>query len=908
MAIDLVDDTLVKFIIDLGGDVNLADRQGRTPLGITWENLNKFNRLEVEQRTLLNDEETWVGSRKRIEKKLEEINEDRNANIRIVRFLVEAGANIHEKTLPMAGNAILVGGGYFSAFLTPVSVETTDDWGRTLLHLAAEMEKYQLIQSIADTNERRSVDKRNNEGKTALDLALNRPESVAAMRTAEQLILVGAFSENPLFEYLAPAVQNSDYNMLGFNGDAPMHFAASGNYDGLVQYLLEKRADVNIRNSRGATPFQEAVKKGHITMMRRLISGGADINVQDAMGNTAMHLAPPVDWHREVLNFLIDNGANPNIKNEDGNTSLHAMIILDRDADIILRLLSGGADVSIRNSEGKTPLYLAVQENRLTYIAPLLSYNSDVFAEDNQEISPIERALLDRSPTLDNLITPITVSLHDHRGDTLLHKAVLYHGTAAVVSFMLEKGAWIDARNKAGDTSLHLAMRQNEKESGKMLLSSPYKPDLFITNAAGETPIYLMFHAPGGLREWALTPASVTIQDGLGNTMLHYAAQWRQDDHIPAIIKIGADIEAKNNAGETPIFDAVKNRMITTIQILILARASVSVRNNLGNTPLHTAIRWNTLDGAEVLIKAGADINALNTVNGKTPLHDAVRMGMSEFADLLIKNNANLEIRDSEGNTPLIEAFRAGLTGMAERLATAGADLRVRDIQGNTPLHIAIAMDRLDLVTLILRQDPDIHAKNVEGKSPFQIALTKTNAPHIVWALLTGSSAAGRRIELNDDNGSSPLHIAVQQNVPLSMLGLILEQGGKINALDAQGRTPLRLAVDMEAWNTTRFLINNGADIFSLAKDGQNPASVVLDKGLPALRGFFNGTAVNTWDVNGDTILHYAVRHRSANGETIRLLLDLGADKNIRNHNGKNPLQMAREINRSADIIRYLDR
>jgi ankyrin repeat protein len=609
-----------------------------------------------------------------------------------------------------------------------------------------------------------------------------------------------------------------------------------------------------------------------------------------------------------VLNFLLANGANPNIKDESGNTPLHDMIILNPDADIILRLLSGGADVSTRNSEGKTPLYLAVQENRLTYITPLLSYNSDIFLEDTQGLSPIDLALRDRSPILQDLITPITVSLHDRQGDTILHKAVRYHGSAAVVSLVLERGAWIDARNTVGDTSLHLAIRQNERESGKTLLSSPYQPDLFITNVAGETPIYLIFHAPGGLREWALTPAAVNIQDGLGNTMLHYAAQWRQEAHIPAIIKMGANIEIKNNAGETPLFDAIKNRMLPTIQTLILERASVSIRNNLGNTPLHAAIRWNALDGAKALVKAGADINAPNTVNGKTPLHDAVRMGMSDFADLLIESGANLEIRDSEGNTPLIEAFRAGLAGMAERLAAAGADLRVRDIRGDTPLHIAISMDRLDLVTLILRRDPDIHAKNVEGKSPFQIALTKTNAPHIVWALLTGTSSGGRRIEAADDNGNSPLHIAVQQQASLSMLGIILEQGGKINVPDAQGRTPLRLAVGLEAWNIAQFLINNGSDIFSLAKDGQSPASVVLDKGLPALRGFFNGTAINTWDVNGDTILHYAVRHRSAHGETIRLLLDLGADKNIRNHNGKSPLQMAREMNRSADIIRYLDR
>lgn len=903
MAVDLVDDTLTKFIIDLGADVNRKDNDGRTPLWITWENLNKFAELEAEQRLNVQAETTRGIFRKKTVETLEKIQQDRAANIRIVRLLIEAGADIHENNSILARNILLRGGEYFSAFLHPRAVSSTNFQGRTLLHLAAMEEKYQLIKDITEADENRSVDKRDNEGKTALDLALNRPESVNAMKTAEQLILAGAYSEHPLFSYLAPAVQTANYNVLSIDGDAPLHFAAAGNYDGLLQYLLEKGVNVDIRNASGATPFHEAVKRGNISTMRRLIAGRADINAQDAMGNTAMHLAAPENWHREVLNFLLTNRANPNIRNEHGDAPLHQMITLYRDTDIILRLLSGGADVSLRNIEGKTPLYLAVQEDRFSYIAPLLSYNSDIFAVDNQGISPFDRALLDNNSTLPALITPGTVSLYDRNGDTILHKAVRNHGSAAVVNLILEKGAWINARNGVGDTSLHLAIRQNERESGKTFLSSPYVPDLFITNAAGETPLYLIFNAPGGLREWALTPVVINVRDGLGNTLLHYAAQWRQDAHIPTIIEKGAALNAQNNAGEPPIFEAIKINALSTVQTLILAGASVSIRDNQGNTPLHAAIRWNALAGAEALIKAGADINAPNTINRKTPLHDAVRMGMSGFERLLIENGADLEVRDSEGNTPIMEAFRAGLTGMVAYLAAAGADPLVRDIRGNTPLHIAIAMDRFDLVTQILNRGADIHAKNIEGKSPFQLALTKINSPHIVWTLLTNDW-----IQSTDNNGYSPLHIAVEERAPLSILALILERGGEIAARDPQGRTPLRMAVDMNAWDTVRFLVNNGSDIFTLAKDGQSPARIVLDKGKSAMTALFSGTAIHTWDSNGDTILHHAVRYEGAGEETIKFLLDLGADKNIRNQNGKSPLQIARELRRSAGIIRILDR
>jgi ankyrin repeat protein len=171
-----------------------------------------------------------------------------------------------------------------------------------------------------------------------------------------------------------------------------------------------------------------------------------------------------------------------------------------------------------------------------------------------------------------------------------------------------------------------------------------------------------------------------------------------------------------------------------------------------------------------------------------------------------------------------------------------------------------------------------------------------------MWTLLTSDW-----IQSTDENGCSPLHIAVQERAPLSMVGLILERGGKVTALDLQDRTPLRLAVDMEAWDTARFLVNNGSDIFALARDGQSPARIALNKGKSAMNALFSGTAVHTWDSNGDTILHHAVRYEGVGEETIKFLLDLGADKNVRNRDGKIPLQIAREMRRSAGIIRLLD-
>jgi ankyrin repeat protein len=115
------------------------------------------------------------------------------------------------------------------------------------------------------------------------------------------------------------------------------------------------------------------------------------------------------------------------------------------------------------------------------------------------------------------------------------------------------------------------------------------------------------------------------------------------------------------------------------------------------------------------------------------------------------------------------------------------------------------------------------------------------------------------------------------------------------------------LAVDLEAWDTVRFLVRNGADIFAPARDGQSPAYLVLDKGPAAIRALFSGTVINARNYQGDTILHYAAQYAGAGEETIRLLLELGANKTIHNQNGKSPPQIARDAARPIGIIRLLD-
>jgi ankyrin repeat protein len=622
--------------------------------------------------------------------------------------------------------------------------------------------------------------------------------------------------------------------------------------------------------------------------MELLIGAGADVNAQDAKGNSAMHIAVPAQVHGAALSLLLSSRANPNLRDEHGESPLHIALTLNRDTDIIRTLLSGGADPSIRNIEGKTPLYLAVQHNRAADIPLLLQYKSDIFAADNAGITPFERALRDRSVSvLPALITAETVLLSDSAGNTLLHLGVKNGADIKTIGLILDERAPVNARNKEGDTSLHIAVRQDEAETGKLLLSRG--ADIFAPNARGESPVFLTFYSRGGLRQWMLSPENLSARNGLGNTVLHYAAQWKLDTYIPLIIQKGASVEAANATGETPVFEAVKVDGSSTILTLISGGASIAVRDRLGNGLLHAAVRWNTPNAARTLIASGIDVNT-HAANGKTPLHDAVRLGITGIESILIAGRADPEARDIDGNTPFMEAVAAGYPAAAERLAGYGSDPMVRNNRGDTPLHIAVTMQRRDLITLLLGWGASIHAKNNAGRTPFTIALA--SSPQIVSTLLTKD-----RIAVPDDEGRAPLHIAILHDAPAAMLQTIISQGGRLSSVDAGGYTPLRLAVDRNAWDYAKILADAGSDVFSVGSDGRTPAGIAIAKGDAAVRALFSGRAIGFRDPAGNTVLHYAAQ--TAGPDIVSLLLELGANKNIKNTAAESPADIARRWNKN---------
>ena len=130
-----------------------------------------------------------------------------------------------------------------------------------------------------------------------------------------------------------------------------------------------------------------------------------------------------------------------------------------------------------------------------------------------------------------------------------------------------------------------------------------------------------------------------------GTTPLHWAAHEGDVAKVDALIKAGADVNARNRFGSTPLYEAALEGNTEIIRKLLKAKADPNAANLGGMTVLMIIARTSNAEAAELLVKAGANVNAKEPTRGQTALIMAAAQSQPEVVRVLVKGGADLEIR-----------------------------------------------------------------------------------------------------------------------------------------------------------------------------------------------------------------------------------------------------------------------
>lgn len=809
--------------------------------------------------------------------------------IPMAQMLVDRGADpfvADASGMSAAEAALIAGPNMLSAVFNAKNINGSGQDGRTILHMASDRLMVNEVDLLINMGA--SVQAKDKADRTALDLALLSPDDKKAAIIAEKLILKGANPSFPEFAWFATTVRSADYSTVRFsNGNTPLHEAISRFQLGFADFLLSKGLTANIKNIGGDAPLHVTVRTGWLAGAELLLKNGADPDIRDGKNNTPLHLASPASVRLTMTQLLLRYKADPSLKDQDGNTALHKAVKLAYEPSIVEELLKAGAPVNSANLEGDTPLMLCVKTGNYQYAEALINGGADVFLRNLKGEFPLSIAVGRGTEAVDKIVLPSNVLQRDNLGNSVLATAVFLKGAPNVISLILSKGADPNTRNNSGDNALHMAVRSNLAAQGILLINA--KTDIFASNSAQETPVFLALAASDGPYDWFFTPSVITARDGNGDTVGHLAARKNLADGLEYLRSKGADLGAVNSAKETLLHAAVKTDSAEAARYLIANGASLTARDINGDAPLNTAVLSNSKTCLQVLVLSGVDLNARN-FTGEAALHQAVRKQNSDFVSYLVDRGARLEVRDTRGLTPLAVAAGEAQAGIVQYLVKAGAFVDARDYSGSTPLYHAVESGQLDLVRVLVQANSDILAQNASNDSPLLASLKK--GPAVLRELLAAASR-----DKADSEGKTPLRLLVEARASSDMITLALGNGADPNSKDKFADTPLHAALAQKDYSTAGILLSAKADPFAPNHQGVTPIAMVISD-TAALKDFVSAAGLSAADILGEGFLHYAVRSGSANA--VKLLLDMGIDKTARNISGETAVDIAKSRNDPA--------
>ncbi|KAL9091061.1 MAG: hypothetical protein Q9165_004988 [Trypethelium subeluteriae] len=405
-----------------------------------------------------------------------------------------------------------------------------------------------------------------------------------------------------------------------------------------------------------------------------------------------------------------------------------------------------------------------------------------------------------------------------------------------------ENWHWFKTRSKAKKIQTELSDLKVNLLIGLGSLTQPsYGPELNV-----KLPRTVRWESP--IWGYAINGNLVAIKDmivkglaspwdvnGLGGSLLHYAAERRYFDLCEMLLDYGATTSQIDDLGGNPTAMAWEHFLsgnltceeylkveslfsndeyIETRNFSVLHKTTLGLlpgRNvkseleastadiNIRDASGRSCVSWAAARGddtsLQILLSFGAEPNIAD-YEGRTPLQYAKTPGTIAT---LLANGAELDSADKSGRTALHWICRLdGKAAVVEALVKAGINIDAQDNSGETALCNAALAGHNEAVAILLRHNPNLGLANDGGTTPLRFALEfKSN--DVLRQLLAVPSVidelVGDYVPCRSINGTIVAHTVAQHANLEALAILVAKAGGRMKAdqlcvRDKQGNTP----------------------------------------------------------------------------------------------------------------------
>ena len=822
---------IINLLVDFGYDVNHQDKEGKTPLHVSFENhepgVAKTLMTQLNADTKIRDIHNWTP----------------------LHTAIDRGYNLYSQQLSQ------------QKFLQE-DVDTEVSWIQ--LHAACFQENTQDVQTLLEAET--DVNHASSAGHTPLHIA------VAKNNISLVTLLLN---------------HNADVNSVNCDQQTPLHVAVDKVEETIMQKLLSKKADFTLKDLAGNTCLHLAVhikdtKPGFIKAgasiidhwssvppsyqpcnrqtVQAIIEHGADVNAVNNKGQTALWFAC-CDGRIDLVKNLLDKGADPNIADKNGESCLHAAIYGMCNSETIQGLIDHGSNVNAINKDGASPLLLACSAAQTDSVKLLLKAKADP-----------------------------NIAYAD--GDSSLHTAISADCEKETLQELIDSGGHVNSLNARGRTALLFGCLYRQTDSVMALLEAGADPAIDDDESfscihaavdgrcSTETLQALIDHG-----------AYIDAKRKDGTNALLRACTTGQSGSVKFLLEAGAEVNVVKPNGNTCLHEAVCGECSNeSLHTIIAQGTDVNAVNNRGESALLLACTLAQAESAKLLMDEGADPDIF-TVDGYTSLHVVIYFCWShEILQEMMRHKPHLEAQNKDGHTALFLACYYGQQTSIRILLEAASNPNIASTSGNTSLHAAVlGKCNKKIIQLIIDHFADLNATNNRHETALMLSCIKANEDTINVLLKAKADAT-----IAEADGNTCLHIAITQNLNIEVIQELIRRGGDVNAVNNNCVSALGMACQMGQIDTIGLLIKLGADINITDPDGNTylHCGVQEDYSKEVIQAILDhGVNVNTSNKTNETALMMSIR--KINRNNINMLLKAGADPNIANTDGDTCLHLA---------------
>ncbi len=695
-------------------------------------------------------------------------------------------------------------------------------------------------------------------------------------------------------------------NEKNSRGETFLSCGVANNNIKIIEYLVDKGAEIDCQDSQGVTPIMIAAFKKNMEIIKYFEKKGADIEIKDEEGHNILYYAVKGGnleiikyflnkgisydkdslfgitlWNKQykISDFLHSLGLKPSIKIFVGNIEDSDFNELKVD-ETLKKAVSYGLDINEKTEYGETLLGLSIRNNRLDILKYLLSKNVK-FENISEDKDAFEYAVYYGKVDSLKLLLPKNKSInkkYGENGETLMHQACNESSNMQIIFSLLKNGANLNEKNNYGVTPLGYLFYNNKLEEINEIEKKGYKIDYkenfgrailsddneifdFVKSkvnsydyqdSEGESPLYyaVINNDISRLKEIISKTKNNSTKDKNGKTPLHYAVEREELEVIKLLLEKGANVNIKDNEGKTPIFYTYSNKGYSyefdknTIELLVKNKADILVKNKEGKS-FFDVVKVDNYEGISI-IKMFIE-NKMDIPVDEELFEKAISIEEGSLIKYILEKNPEyMKLNNNDNNFIIMNIFESykkeDRVEIIKFLINRGLDLSIKDSIGNIPVFYCKSSEELEL---FINKGISINYKNKNGIEDLE---------YIYWNNKTNES----------------------------LIKKLIENGFDINKKIIDGRTYIFYCESVEEFNLLRKL---GADINVIDNEGASLVEYTIKNSNKELKR----EMLSNYKINGIKIDDSKGEHSllieillgdDVDYSLVKELIDMGADVN----------------------------